>query len=52
MKTSTRIGRCPPPGQESSVGKVVVAIYKIEDGTLTLAVIGDSDEEALKSFET
>jgi uncharacterized protein (TIGR03067 family) len=37
------------PGQESSVGKVVVAIYKIEDGTLTLAAIGD--EETPKSFE-
>jgi len=39
------------PGQESSVGKVVVAIYKIEDGKLTLAAIGDGDEEAPKSFE-
>jgi len=29
------------PGQESSVGKVVLAIFKIEDGTLTLAVDGD-----------
>ncbi len=29
------------PGQESSVGKVVFAIFKIEDGTLTLAVDGD-----------
>jgi uncharacterized protein (TIGR03067 family) len=37
------------PGQENSVGKVVVAIYKIEDGTLTLAAIGD--EETPKSFE-
>jgi uncharacterized protein (TIGR03067 family) len=39
------------PGQESSVGKVVVAIYKIEDGKLTLAAIGDGDEETPKSFE-
>ena len=38
-------------GQESSVGKVVVAIYKIEHGTLTLVPIGDGDEEAAKSFE-
>lgn len=37
------------PGQENSVGKVVVAIYKIEDGTLTLAATGD--EETPKSFE-
>ena len=39
------------PGQENSVGKVVVAIYRIEDGTLTLLAIGDGDEEAPKSFE-
>ena len=38
-------------GQESSVGKVVVAIYKIEDGKLTLAALGDGDEETPKSFE-
>ena len=39
------------PGQESSVGKVVVAIYKIEDGKLTLAAMRDGDEETPKSFE-
>ena len=39
------------PGQESSLGKVVVAIYKIQDGTLTLLPIGDGDAEAAKSFE-
>lgn len=38
-----------PSGQESSVGKVVVAIYKIEDGKLTLGVLGG--DEAPKSFE-
>ena len=38
-------------GQESSVGKVVVAIYKIEDGKLTLAPLGDGDDETTKSFE-
>jgi uncharacterized protein (TIGR03067 family) len=38
-------------GQESSVGKVVVAIYKIADGKLTLAPLGDGDEEMPKSFE-
>ena len=39
------------PGQESSVGKVVVAIYKIEDGKLTLAAVPDGDEGTPKSFE-
>ena len=39
------------PGQESSVGKVVVAIYKIENGTLTLVALGGGDEETPKSFE-
>jgi uncharacterized protein (TIGR03067 family) len=38
---------CPPA---DSVGKVVVAIFKIEDGTLTLAT-GNGDAEAPKSFE-
>ena len=38
-------------GQESSVGKVAVAIYKIEDGKLTLAALGDGDAETPKSFE-
>ena len=39
-----------PPSQASSIGKVVVAIFKIEDGTLTLAT-GNGDGEAPKSFE-
>lgn len=39
-----------PPSQASSVGQVVVAIFKIEDGTLTLAT-GNGDGEAPKSFE-
>ena len=38
------------PGQESSVGEVVVAIFKIEGGLLTVAVRGGGDE-APKSFE-
>src|SRR5262245_49700795 len=38
-------------GQESSVGKVVGAIFKIEDRTLTLVALGDNEEEAPKSFE-
>src|SRR5688572_10517518 len=44
----TTIKGCAP-GQESSVGQGVVAIYKIEDGTLTLVALGD--EEKPKSFE-
>ena len=39
------------PGQESSVGQVVGAIYKIEGGTLTIVPLGEDDEEASKSFE-
>ncbi len=39
-----------PPQQENSIGQVVVAIFKIEDGTLTLAT-GNGDGEAPKSFE-
>jgi uncharacterized protein (TIGR03067 family) len=38
-----------PP--EESNGKVVRAVFKIEDGTLTLATIGDDPEETPKSFE-
>jgi len=38
---------CPPA---ELIGKVVVAIFKIEDGTLTLAT-GNGDGEAPKSFE-
>jgi uncharacterized protein (TIGR03067 family) len=40
-----------PPSQASSIGKVVGAIFKIEDGTLTLATGGDGPEETPKSFE-
>jgi uncharacterized protein (TIGR03067 family) len=40
-----------PPSQASSIGKVVGAIFKIEDGTLTLATRGGSAEETPKSFE-
>jgi len=39
------------PGQHNSVGKVVGAIFKIEDGTLTLATRGGGAEETPKSFE-
>jgi uncharacterized protein (TIGR03067 family) len=40
-----------PPSQVVSVGQVVRAFFKIEDGTLTLATIGDDPEETPKSFE-
>jgi uncharacterized protein (TIGR03067 family) len=40
-----------PPSQAASIGKVVRAFFKIEDGTLTLATIGDDAEETPKSFE-
>jgi uncharacterized protein (TIGR03067 family) len=40
-----------PPSQADSIGKVVGAIFKIEDGKLTLATRGGSAEETPKSFE-
>ena len=40
-----------PPSQGVSTGKVVRAFFKIEDGTLTLATIGDDAEETPKAFE-
>jgi len=40
-----------PPSQADSIGNVVRAFFKIEDGTLTLATIGDDVEETSKSFE-
>ena len=40
-----------PPSQADSIGKVVGAIFKIEDGTLTLAARGDGAEETPTSFE-
>ncbi|MES2469626.1 MAG: TIGR03067 domain-containing protein [Verrucomicrobiota bacterium] len=39
------------PSQDSSIGQVVRTIFKFEDGTLTLATIGDDAEETPKSFE-
>src|SRR5207237_267854 len=38
-------------GQEDGVGTVVVAIFKIEDGLLTLATAGGADEGPPKSFD-
>jgi uncharacterized protein (TIGR03067 family) len=40
-----------PKSQDSSVGRVVGAIYKIEDGTLTVATGGGGAEETPKSFD-
>mgnify|MGYP003574931090 FL=1 len=40
-----------PPGQTDSIGDVVVALYKIEEGKLTLVALGGGDEEKPKSFE-
>ena len=40
-----------PPSQADSIGKVVRAFFKIEDGILTLATIGEDAEETPKSFE-
>ena len=40
-----------PPSQADSIGKVVRAFFKIEDATLTLAMMGDDAEETQKSFE-
>jgi uncharacterized protein (TIGR03067 family) len=40
-----------PPSQGVSIGKVVRAFFKIEDGTLTLATIGEDAEETPKGFE-
>jgi len=40
-----------PPSQGVSIGQVVRAFFKIEDGTLTLVTIGDDAEETPKSFE-
>ena len=37
--------------QACSIGTVVGAIFKIEDGTLTLATTGDGAEETPKAFE-
>ena len=40
-----------PPSQGDSIGKVVRAFFKIEDGTLTLATISEDAEETPKGFE-
>src|SRR4051812_5661175 len=39
------------PSQASSLGQVVKTFFNIEDGTLTLATMGDDAEETQKSFE-
>ena len=43
-------GNVPSQGS-NAIGKVVVAIFKIEDGILTLAARGDGSEETPTSFE-
>ena len=43
---------CAPAQGNNSIGKVVVAIFKIVDGALTLVARGDGAEETPKSFET
>ena len=40
-----------PPSQASSIGQVVGAIFKVENGTLTLATGGDGPGELPESFE-
>jgi uncharacterized protein (TIGR03067 family) len=42
---------CPPSQADSMIGQVVRAFFKIEDGTLTLATMGDDAEETPKGFE-
>ena len=42
---------CAPAQGDNSIGKVVVAIFKIEDGTLTLVSKGGGAEDAPKNFE-
>ena len=39
-----------PPSQADSIGQVVRAFFTIENGTLTLATIGDDAEETAKGF--
>lgn len=40
-----------PPSQADSIGEVVRAFFRIENGTLTLATIGDDAEETANGFE-
>jgi len=40
-----------PPSQASSIGQVVKTFFKLEDGTLTLATMGDNADETQASFE-
>jgi hypothetical protein len=42
--TPANIKSCAP-SQDSSIGQVVRTIFKFEDGTLTLATIGEDAEE-------
>lgn len=40
-----------PRSQADSIGKVVRAFFKVEDGALTLATMGDDADETAKAFE-
>jgi hypothetical protein len=40
------------PSQPINLGQVVRAFFKVENGTMTLATIGDGAEETPQSFET
>lgn len=41
-----------PRSQADSIGKVVRTLFKIEDGTLTLATLGDGADETSSGFES
>ena len=41
---------CAPPAE--SIGKVVVALFKIENETLTLAATGDDANDTAKTFDS
>ena len=43
--------KASPASQSDAIGKVVVAIFKIEDGTLILATSGHGAEKVPKRFE-
>ena len=40
-----------PPAQAKSIGQIVRAFFKIENGILTLATLGDDSEETPRGFE-
>ena len=50
MQLHATITGCPP-SQAESIGEVVKAFFKIEDGTLTLATMGEDAEETSEGFD-